>query len=149
MKLDKWHVNESNFTHDSIMDRFYFLDNSIQKYFEDNSVENLHKVRIYLRRLRFTMEVFSVYFKENENYKNFYKKVSKLQDTTGKARDLDVIQEYAVQKGIDDSIVKEDKEVLYSEVRGKIEKFFNSKSYEKFKKITDYKEFQIEKFLNY
>jgi CHAD domain-containing protein len=67
------------------------LLNSINLFFENDSVENLHSIRISLRRLRYNMEIFFESF-DKKKYMQFYKKVESLQDISGSARDLDVLK---------------------------------------------------------
>lgn len=63
---------------------------SIKRFLEDYSEENLHEIRITLRRLRYNMEVFSSCF-EKKKYLIFYNIIENLQDLTGRKRDLDVL----------------------------------------------------------
>lgn len=64
----------------------------INRYFEDETVENLHDLRIAIRRLRYSIESFYGCFSEKP-FKDFYKSLSLLQDKLGEARDLDVMSE--------------------------------------------------------
>lgn len=68
-----------------------FLETVI-KYFEENTVENLHDVRITIRRVRYSMELFLICF-EKKLFNRFYRRVEKLQDLSGSVRDLDVLLE--------------------------------------------------------
>lgn len=68
----------------------YFLT-SIDNYFKERSVENLHNIRIALRRVRYNMELFISCY-ERKQFLRFYKKVENLQDLSGLARDLDVFK---------------------------------------------------------
>jgi len=72
--------------------RLKVLLQSIKDYFGEESVENLHQVRIALRRLRYTLEVFYSCFEE-EVFNGLYKRIEFLQDITGQVRDLDVLKE--------------------------------------------------------
>lgn len=61
------------------------------KYIGDNDVENLHKLRISVRRLRYVFELFeSCYPKKRFLYVLNYLK--HLQDVIGSVRDIDVIK---------------------------------------------------------
>jgi len=71
--------------------RIDYLLTSIDNYFKDKSVENLHNVRIALRRVRYNMELFISCY-ERKQFLRFYKKVENLQDLSGLARDLDVFK---------------------------------------------------------
>ncbi len=66
------------------------LKSYIKKYIKNETPANLHKVRIALRRLRYSMELFLSCF-ERKEFLIFYKAVSQLQDLTGKIRDTDVL----------------------------------------------------------
>ena len=58
--------------------------------FKDDKDENIHALRISLRRFRYVMEIYSIcYNKKVFNY--VYKKVKFLQDLIGECRDLDVL----------------------------------------------------------
>ncbi len=72
--------------------RLDFLLSVIEKYFENKDVENLHQVRIALRRVRYNMELFISCF-DRIIFMRFYKKVENLQDHSGQVRDLDVFKE--------------------------------------------------------
>lgn len=61
-----------------------------KKYLKDETNENLHQLRISLRRLRYVMEIFVDCYNENE-FEYSYKIIQKLQDELGKGRDLDVL----------------------------------------------------------
>jgi CHAD domain-containing protein len=75
-----------------LMQRQKVLVASIKKFLTDESVENLHDIRITLRRLRYNMEIFFDCF-DKKRFLVFYKKISSLQDLTGSKRDLDVLIE--------------------------------------------------------
>ena len=71
--------------------RIDYLLSSIDNYFKDRTVENLHNVRIALRRVRYNMELFISCY-ERKLFLRFYKKIESLQDLSGLARDLDVFK---------------------------------------------------------
>ena len=73
-------------------DRITGFFQTASKYFENNSVENLHDVRISLRRIRYSMELFLICF-EKKLFLRFYNRIEKLQDISGSVRDLDVMLE--------------------------------------------------------
>jgi CHAD domain-containing protein len=62
----------------------------IKNFFENETVENLHRIRIALRRVRYNMELFKACF-DKKKFLIFYKRVEFLQDISGKVRDLDVL----------------------------------------------------------
>ncbi len=64
----------------------------INLFLSNDSVENLHDVRIAIRRVRYILEVFYLCF-EQADLLNLYKSLKDLQDLIGEARDLDVIME--------------------------------------------------------
>jgi len=63
-----------------------------EKYFKDHTVENLHDVRIALRRVRYSMELFIVCY-DKKVFLKFYNKIQLLQDISGAVRDVDVSTE--------------------------------------------------------
>ncbi|MDR3628600.1 MAG: CHAD domain-containing protein [Ignavibacteriaceae bacterium] len=70
--------------------RLKSLTNTIKKFLNEETSENLHQIRIALRRLRYNMEIFISCF-DKEIFIAFYQEVAKLQDMTGTKRDLDVL----------------------------------------------------------
>ena len=80
--------------------------------FKDDSSENIHALRIALRRFRYVFEIFSLcYNKKLFNY--VYEKVKYLQDLIGECRDLDVLAPKV--------------EHIAMEVKSKIPKYFYKK----------------------
>lgn len=65
------------------------LLNYTQYYFKNPDVENLHDVRIALRRVRYSMELFIVCY-DKKIFIKFYNKVQLLQDLSGNVRDVDI-----------------------------------------------------------
>lgn len=65
------------------------LLNYTQSYFKNPDVENLHDVRIALRRVRYSMELFIVCY-DKKIFIKFYNKVQLLQDLSGNVRDVDI-----------------------------------------------------------
>jgi len=63
----------------------------IDKFFIDDSTENLHSLRIAFRRFRYVMEVFQECI-EPSLFKEIYNQTKKLQDLIGEGRDLDVME---------------------------------------------------------
>lgn len=64
----------------------------INNYLTIETVESLHRVRISLRRFRYSMELFISCF-DSKKFMILYKKVTKLQDLSGSVRDFDVMEE--------------------------------------------------------
>jgi len=74
-----------------LKNKYSILLKRIKKYLKQNNEENLHSLRIAVRRFRYTFESFEICFKKNET-KKFYATVKNLQDVLGKERDIDVIK---------------------------------------------------------
>ena len=98
-KKFKWEIKElsaGNSLKESaeliLRQRLQTLNAAIKKFFEEENVDNLHEVRIALRRLRYNMEIFISCFNKTK-FINFYELVEHLQDLTGSKRDLDVFTE--------------------------------------------------------
>ncbi len=73
-------------------DKLINLIKLIEKYLKEESIENLHDLRIAIRRLRYSIELFYDCFPE-KTYNDFYRFLEMLQDKLGEARDLDVMSE--------------------------------------------------------
>jgi len=80
------------------------------KYFQDLSVENLHTVRIALRRVRYSMELFIVCY-DKKIFLKFYNKVQLLQDLSGNVRDVDISLEN-INYLVTDNHIKIDTEII-------------------------------------
>jgi CHAD domain-containing protein len=98
-KKFKWEIKEltaGNSLKESaeliLQQRLQTLNIAIKKFFEEETVDNLHEVRIALRRLRYNMEIFISCFNKTK-FINFYELVEHLQDLTGSKRDLDVLNQ--------------------------------------------------------
>jgi CHAD domain-containing protein len=116
-----------------------FTDN----YFQDISVENLHDVRIALRRVRYSMELFIVCY-DKKVFSKFYNKVQLLQDLSGAVRDVDIslenISSLVVEKNINidyDIISKAKEKKISLEEKFKLElmKYTLSKDLKDFIKL--------------
>jgi len=86
-----------------IKSRLDHLIKTIDNYFNEQSVENLHQVRIALRRVRYNMELFIVCFNRKLHLR-LYKMVEVLQDNSGFVRDLDVFKENINSLKTDESV---------------------------------------------
>ncbi len=75
-----------------LKNRLVQVHEDIQKYFSGESVEGLHRVRISLRRLRYSMELFISCY-DKKKFMILYRVVTDLQDLSGKVRDYDVMKE--------------------------------------------------------
>jgi CHAD domain-containing protein len=89
-----------------------------QKYFEDLSVENLHDVRIALRRVRYSMELFVVCY-DKKIFIKFYNKVQLLQDLSGNVRDVDISLEN-INYLVTDNHIKIDDEIISKAIEKKL-----------------------------
>lgn len=65
--------------------------NEVDKFFLNDSSENLHSLRIAFRRFRYVLEIFQDCI-EPKLFKDIYNRVKKLQDLIGEGRDLDVME---------------------------------------------------------
>lgn len=119
---------------------------SISSYFSEINEENLHQVRISLRRVRYSMELFIKCF-NRKKYLSFYKIVSSLQDLSGSVRDLDVLKQNLkyfwsdnkpVNKNINFSRVDKNKNLLQSNLKLELMKFIHSKELKEFKKLINH-----------
>lgn len=120
--------------------RIKILVKTIRKYFNEDNADNLHEMRIAIRRLRYTLEVFYCCFEKNIFIK-FYEKNEYLQDLSGEVRDLDVLQETAlsfvsdkvrVPKLLITSFAERRKE-LNEQLRLELMKFIHSSEMKEFK----------------
>ena len=118
-----------------LRNRIESLLNFTDKYFQDLSVENLHNVRIALRRVRYSMELFIVCY-DKKIFLKFYNKVQLLQDLSGNVRDVDIslenINSLIVEKNINIEpniilMAKEKKISLEEKFRLELMKFTLSK----------------------
>lgn len=112
------------------------------KYIEDRSVDNLHKLRISFRRLRFSLENFETCYKKSE-VKYLLKCIKKLQDVLGEIRDLDVLSGNLDKLGF--QLSEEDAEQLLSKIELEKERIEASASSELILFTNDHK---VKKFFN-
>ncbi len=115
---------------------------SIDKYFEELSVDSLHDVRIALRRVRYSMELFIVCYNKKVFLK-FYNNIQLLQDASGSVRDVDISLENINSLAADNKIkidseiitkAIEKKTLLEENFRIELKKFILSKSFKDFLK---------------
>lgn len=112
----------------------------IRKYIYSESAEDLHRVRISLRRLRYSMELFISCY-DNNIFMILYRKVTKLQDLSGKVRDFDVMEEN-MNSLVKDEKIKVPKKVLkkindlrngyQDKLKKELRKFINGKAVKNF-----------------
>jgi len=123
-----------------ISKRIKILESVIEKYLKDETPENLHEVRIAIRRLRYNMEIFISCF-TRRIFLTFYKVVADLQDITGKIRDNDVLisnlksqnitnSNNAAAKSIENSNIKLKNDLIIS-----LKNFLDGKEFKDFIKL--------------
>jgi CHAD domain-containing protein len=117
MNKKRWQIDNLNDTVEFkiaakliLKNRLSQVQKDIKNYFVTDSVEGLHKVRISLRRLRYSMELFVSCF-DRKKFMILYKKIEALQDLSGKVRDYDVMKEY-LKELIDTESIKINKNVI-------------------------------------
>jgi len=121
--------------------RLKVLLQSIRDYFGGETVEKLHQVRIALRRLRYTLEVFYICI-DQEVFTRIYKRIETLQDITGEVRDLDVLKENILSLSEGKiklstgllSKLEEKRSYLNEQLRLELMKFIHSQELKDFKK---------------
>jgi CHAD domain-containing protein len=149
-KKIKWQIKELSYSKQLnksanviLKSRIESLILAVKKYFQSNTAENLHELRIALRRVRYSMELFFVCFNKKEFLK-FYNKIKNLQDLSGFTRDIDITLEnvYSIlgEKAFssdEDFInkVREKKEFLEEQFNKEIKKFVDGKSFKDFYKL--------------
>lgn len=112
------------------------LISTVDIYFNDKTAENLHDVRIALRRVRYSMELFLVCYNKKD-FMSFYNEVQKLQDLSGSVRDMDITIENinsftADTTNQDNNLVKkalEKKMLLEQQFNIELVKFINGKTF--------------------
>lgn len=121
-KQKKWEISEikngsrvSTAARLIIRTRLTHLLDTIEKYFLKMDVENLHDVRISLRRVRYNMELFISCFNRKQ-FLEIYNEVQILQDLSGAVRDLDVFKENI------NSLIQKEKVRVNKTILQKVEK---------------------------
>ncbi|OGU73645.1 MAG: hypothetical protein A2V93_09240 [Ignavibacteria bacterium RBG_16_34_14] len=117
----------------------------IRDFFANETVENLHQVRIALRRVRYNMEIFISCF-DKKKFSSLYKQIEYLQDFSGKIRDLDILaqnmnslkeEKIRVTKTMFKRI-GEQKENFNENLKLELMKFTHSKALSNFQKLLSY-----------
>ena len=125
-----------------LLQRVDYLLTEIDNFFKNETVENLHKIRIAIRRVRYNMELFKICF-DKKKFLIFYKRVQFLQDISGNIRDLDVLNQniLAIKKekiSVTKALLKkvgEKKENLKENLKLELMKFIHSKALSNFQKL--------------
>jgi CHAD domain-containing protein len=148
-KKIKWLIKELRYSkqlHKSanviLKSRIESLIYAVEKYTQSKTAENLHDVRIALRRVRYSMELFYVCFNKKD-FMRFYNKIQNLQDLSGFTRDIDITLEnvYSVfgenAVPLNDAFtnkISEKKIFLEEQFNKELQKFINGKSFKDFYK---------------
>lgn len=113
----KWEIEKLKVTKQFKKSADLILRNRIEsllsytdKYFKNLSVENLHDVRIALRRVRYSMELFIICY-DKKIFIKFYNKVQILQDLSGNVRDVDISLEN-INYLVTDNHIKIDNDII-------------------------------------
>ena len=123
--------------------RLDHLINKIDGYFNERNVENLHDIRIALRRVRYNMELFIICF-DRKIFLRFYSIIENLQDFSGLVRDLDVFKENISSLISEEQVkisplvltkVEEKRKTLENKLELELMKFLHSKSLKDFNKL--------------
>jgi CHAD domain-containing protein len=80
------------------------------KYFKDLTIDNLHDLRIALRRVRYSMELFIMCY-DRKIFLKFYNKVQLLQDLSGSVRDVDIFIEN-INSMVSENTIKNELEIF-------------------------------------
>ncbi|MCX6150182.1 MAG: CHAD domain-containing protein [Ignavibacteriales bacterium] len=72
--------------------RFNVIRKKTKEYLNADTVENLHNLRIAIRRLRYSMENFEICYRKKD-FTKMIEFMRYLQDLIGEGRDLDVLEE--------------------------------------------------------
>jgi len=123
--------------------RLAHLINTIDDYFKERNVENLHDIRIALRRVRYNMELFIICF-DRKIFLRFYNIIENLQDISGLVRDLDVFKENILSLITEERVrvsrsvtikIEEKRKTLENKLELELMKFLHSKSLKDFNKM--------------
>lgn len=113
----KWEIEKLKVTKQFKRSADLILRNRIEsllsladKYFKNLSVENLHDVRIALRRVRYSMELFIICY-DKKIFIKFYNKIQLLQDLSGNVRDVDISLEN-INYLVTDNHIKIDNDII-------------------------------------
>lgn len=125
----KFHKN----SHIVLEDKLKKIYRLLKKYLLHQDPENLHQLRIAVRKFRYVSEIFVVCFKEKE-FQILYNRIKELQDILGKGRDVDVFteklkiynNEMTINKNLINKLEKE-REQIYSTIKEELVKFANQK----------------------
>ena len=122
---------------------------NMDKYLKTHDVEDLHQLRISIRRLRYPLEIFINFFPK-KLFWNFYNKINQLQDSTGHGRDLDVMLIRLVKFQDDLKVtfpvemfdsLKNQRDIYYSEIDVEVNELLKDPVLDEVKELIDYNRF--------
>jgi CHAD domain-containing protein len=129
-------------------ERLNNLNSLIKGFLKNETVDNLHNVRISLRRLRYNMELFYVLF-DKEKFLKLYNMIENLQDKTGYVRDIHIIKQNILLFGQEEEItitnrinarIEEKEKLLNDNLKLELSAFLRSGELKNFMKILKKKE---------
>jgi CHAD domain-containing protein len=129
--------------HIIIKERITNLKGSIKTLLKDYTPENLHEVRISLRRLRYNIELFYNLF-ERKKFLKLYAIIEKLQDITGNVRDIYLLKKNILLFGLEEEKsflekiidkIEEKEKLLNDELKLEISSFIHSTELKNFMKL--------------
>lgn len=152
-KIKPWEISKLSCKQDLtssaqiiLLQRLDSFLSSINLFFTEISMDNLHLVRISLRRLRYPMELFPNCF-NRKKYLNFYKILSSLQDLSGEVRDLDILKQNlnsyfkkdkSKTEEINFSKIDLKKNQLQTDLKLELMKFIHGKELKDFRKLINH-----------
>jgi CHAD domain-containing protein len=156
MARKKWYItgikiNNSYFTEGKrvLRQRLSMILDNINKYLTTHDIEDLHQLRISIRRFRYPFEIFINFFPK-KLFMDFYNKINQLQDLTGYGRDADVMM-IKLNKYMGDKKktlpyeLFEDLKTLrddyYFKVDGEVKKFLDDALLAEVKELIDFNKF--------
>jgi CHAD domain-containing protein len=129
-------------------ERLNNLNSLIKSFLKNETADNLHNVRISLRRLRYNMELFYVLF-DKEKFLKLYNMIENLQDKTGYVRDIHIIKQNILLFGQEEEItitnrinarIEEKEKLLNDNLKLELSAFLRSGELKNFMKILKKKE---------
>jgi CHAD domain. len=129
-------------------ERLNNLNSLIKSFLKNETADNLHNVRISLRRLRYNMELFYVLF-DKEKFLKLYNMIENLQDKTGYVRDIHIIKQNILLFGQEEEItitnrinarIEEKEKLLNDNLKLELSTFLRSGELKNFMKILKKKE---------
>ena len=119
------------------------LNGLIKSLLKDYTPENLHEVRIALRRLRYNMELFYDLF-DRKKFIKLYSVIANLQNTTGNVRDIYLLKKNILLFGQEEEIsffekinvkIEEKEKSLNDNLKLELSSFIHSTELKSFMKI--------------